>query len=370
VRWRITSIAFLLTVLSVGTAWLSVQPVLAQLFEAAREGHVPAAAWMHRARSTLPWLLALDLAVATGVIYLVLYAMVERPLRRTEQAIEQLGQLGMSGPFPTSGGPLLSRLESALSRSARALLTEQAVTRQQMVELRESSARLGVAQAELAASERLATVGRLAAGVAHEVGNPLSGILGYLSVASARAKDPELQDYLNRIEQEVQRIDEIVRSLLDLGRPAAGEPTIVELAKVAEASLRLAKAAPEFARVQTMLAIDPGTTVRTQPGPLAQVLLNLFINAAQAMGGVGEIQIRALPQGDRVRVDIQDTGPGIPPDLLGRVFEPFFTTKTAQRGTGLGLAISRHLMTTMNGQLEASNAEGGGARFTLFLPAA
>ena len=369
-RLRIASIAFLLTVLSVGAAWLSVQPVLAQLFQAAREGHVPAAAWMQRARSTLPWLLTLDLLVATAVIYLVLYATVERPLRRTERAVEQLGQVGASGPFPMSGGPLLSRLQSALSRSARALLTEQAVTRQQLVELRESSARLAAAQAELAASERLAMVGRLAAGVAHEVGNPLSGILGYLSVAGARAKDPELADYLSRIEQEVQRIDEIVRGLLDLGRPATGEPIIVELAKVAEASLRLAKAAPEFARVETTLAIDPGTTVRAQSGPLAQVLLNLFINAAQAMGGAGEVRIRALPDGDRIRVEVQDTGPGIPAEHLSRVFEPFFTTKGAQRGTGLGLAISQHLMTTMNGRLEVANAEGGGARFTLVLPAA
>ena len=127
---------------------------------------------------------------------------------------------------------------------------------------------------------------------------------------------------------------------------------------------------PLLARYNQVGAVAPGTLVRAEPGPLSQVLLNLMINAAQATEGKGRITVRGKSAGGQVQVEVQDTGPGIPAEVMGRLFEPFFTTTADRKGTGLGLAISRHLMSQMGGQLVAANSGAGGALFTLTLPQA
>ena len=226
---------------------------------------------------------------------------------------------------------------------------------------------LSRAQTELVAAERLATVGRLAAGVAHEVGNPLAGILGYLSLARMKAPSPELKDYLERIDQEVQRIDRIVRGLLDLGRPETSSPLPVEVGTVVETCVRLVRAAPELTGVTVALDLEPGVVARAETGPLSQILINLLLNAAQAMGGQGRVEVLSRRAGDVVQVLVVDAGPGISSEVMARLFEPFFTTKGRQ-GTGLGLAVSQRLARGMGGSLTAENVAEGGARFTVTLP--
>jgi C4-dicarboxylate-specific signal transduction histidine kinase len=110
--------------------------------------------------------------------------------------------------------------------------------------------------------------------------------------------------------------------------------------------------------------------VRVEAGPVAQVLVNLLLNAAQAMGGRGSVKVGATRQDHEVWLTVEDHGPGLPPEVQSRLFEPFFTTKPAGQGTGLGLAVSRHLLSTQGGALEAKNAAHGGAVFTVRLPAA
>jgi two-component system, NtrC family, sensor kinase len=214
-------------------------------------------------------------------------------------------------------------------------------------------------------------VGKLAAGVAHEVGNPLSGILGYLSLAQARAKgDPQLADFLQRIDAEVQRIDQIVRGLLDLGRSGKGATASIDAASVVENAVRLLGKGPDFQKVAVALELPRDAVVRAESGALAQVVINLLLNAAQAMGGDGRIVVRGERADGKLRLHVEDTGPGIPADALPHLFEPFFTTKEAGQGSGLGLAISRHLVESMGGALEAGNRPEGGARFTVTLPMA
>lgn len=371
-KWRLASVAFLLGSLSTGLTWLSVQPVLFRLLEAVRRWVPEGSAQeevLSRVRGVLPVVLGLDLVALTVLTYVVLDLMVGRPLRRTEAVVEQFGRLELDPHLvPTQGGSVVSRIQRALQRMAEALREEQALTRAQMESLRESNARLARTQTELVASERLATVGRLAAGVAHEVGNPLAGILGYVALARSKADAPELKDFLERIDHEVQRIDLIIRGLLDLGRPGTTSLGPVEVGPVVETCVRLVRAAPELSGVTVELALERGLLARADAGPLSQIVINLVLNAAQAMGGQGAVRVSSRREEDEARLVVEDGGTGIPADVMPRLFEPFFTTK-GRGGTGLGLAVSQRLVQVMGGRLEAENIPGGGARFTVSLPA-
>jgi two-component system NtrC family sensor kinase len=370
-KWRIASVAFLLGSLSTGLVWLTLQPALIRLLGLARQLTVPGtpeAALLARVRGFLPFVLGLDLLLLTVLVYLVLDFAVGRPLRSTEAAVEQLGRLELDLPPVAQGGPLVSRIQSALKRMADALRREQALTRSQLEELKQANARLARAQTELIAAERLATVGKLAAGVAHEVGNPLAGILGYLSVARMRAPTPELKEYLERIDHEVHRIDGIVRGLLDLGRPKPATLAPVDVSQVVETCVKLVRAGPELSQVKVDFALEPGLLARADAGSLSQIVINLLLNAAQAMGGQGGVRVSTHRERGEVWLEVQDTGPGIPAEVMPRLFEPFFTTKEG-KGTGLGLAVSLHLAQSMGGRLSADNVPEGGARFRLHLSA-
>lgn len=372
-KFRIASIAFLFSSLSIGIAWLTLQPVFLRLVSALRRVAVPGSPeseLLRQFRALLPVYFALNLLLLTVVSYLVLYSMLGRPLRHTEAAIEQLGRLELQMPWETQGGPLLARVQAALKRMAEALQREQATTRRQLAELTTANERLTRAQTELVSAARLATVGELAAGVAHEIGNPLSGILGYLSLAKgSAAQSASLRECLESIDAEVQRITRIVRGLLDLGRPPQGQLVPVDLLPLVETCVKLVSAGPDFRQVQVQLRLDPGLVARAESGSLSQVLINLLLNAAQAMEGQGTIVVRTCRSDARVLLEVEDTGKGIPRDLLPRLFEPFFTTK-GTKGCGLGLAVSLHLVSSMKGQLSAANLKSGGARFTVALPAA
>ena len=374
-KLRLAAIAFLVGVLATGLTWFSFQPVLVRLVEALRRAAVPGSApalVLARAREALPLLLALDLLLVGLVAYAILWLAVARPVQRLESELGQLERLDLELGPRGAGGPLLSRVEASLRRTAAALLAERTLTLQQLEDLRRANERITRAQAELVAAERLATVGRLAAGVAHEVGNPLSGILGYLSLMRTQgAGRPELGDYVDRIEAEVHRIDGIVRGLLDLGRPQRPTLVPVEVGPLAETSLRLVAAGPDFRGVQAAVDVPAGLQALADAGALSQVLINLLLNAAQAMGGSGKVRVEASAGAEPwVCIDVLDSGPGIPPEMRARLFEPFFTTKPGGKGSGLGLAISQTLVRAMGGTLEAGDSPQGGGRFSVRLPRA
>jgi two-component system NtrC family sensor kinase len=373
VKLRIAAIAFLLAVLATGITWLSFQPVLLRLVEALRLSAPAGSAPRHvleTAQQFLPLYLGLDLLILVLVGFGVLYFTVARPLGAVEREMQSLERLEWA-PEEQGGGPLLSRFQASLRRTATALAAERALTQRQLADLAAANERLTRAQAELVASERLATVGRLAAGVAHEIGNPLSGVLGWLSVAQAKsAGDAELSGYLREMESEVRRIDGIVRSLLDLGRPRQPQVGPVPVAELVNTAARLVGSGPEFREVTVETEIEPGLVALADSGPLSQVVINLLINAAQAIGGPGSIRVVGAAEGGRVRIDVLDSGPGVPAELRDRIFEPFFTTKSGGKGTGLGLAVSRHLMSQMSGNIAVGESPGGGGKFTVSLPAA
>jgi C4-dicarboxylate-specific signal transduction histidine kinase len=352
-RLRLLVTSLLIAVVTVVPTWLSVLPLVRRVVG-------PGGAW-ERA-STL--VLSLDLLLSTLVVYLVLHFTVGRPVERIEKTVKDLAR------EDDEGGELLLRLDRALRRLALDLGEERRLNQSRLDELTRSHGELVKLQAELVATDRLATVGKLASGVAHEVGNPLSGILGYLSVLRMRQQgNAELLDLVQRIEHEVQRIDQIVRALLELGRPSRGKPQPIDVRPVIDSCVKLLGASRDFEGVKVEVEGPSSLWLLAETGPLSQVLVNLLLNAAQAMSGKGRIVVRTEQVAAGGHVVVEDEGPGLSPAAKERLFEPFFTTKAAGKGTGLGLAVSRHLLSQFEGALEAGDRPGGGARFTIALRA-
>ncbi len=356
-------------VLTTFVSWLTLQPTLSVLFDVIMRSSAALDPAVPTVRALLPSYLLLDVILASGTIFLVLFVTFDAPLKRAEETIDQISSLQSDVSIATSG-PLTSRLRQALLRLSGALQTERVTNQQQLAQLREKNDQLGRLQAELVASDRLATVGKLASGVAHEVGNPLSGILGYLSVIRMLSKQPVLLDVAQRIENEVLRIDSIVRALLELGRPSRGKASVVDVRTIVESCIQLLSTGADFRGVQIEAAMPSPFFLRAEAGPLSQVVINLLINAAQAMNAPGRITISGSAEGAHGSLVFEDEGPGIATEVLKQLFEPFFTTKPPGQGTGLGLAVSRQLLSQFEGQLSAANrTEGHGARFTISLPA-
>jgi signal transduction histidine kinase len=300
----------------------------------------------------------------------LLFRTVARPVDQLIGAAERLARPGGLPLLGEPGGAALSRAALAFERLAVELAEERARLAAKVEELTRVNRALAEARESLLRSEKLATVGRLASGVAHEVGNPLGAIAGYLELARARVREGkpgEAEDCLARIAAEVQRIDRTVRDLLDFARPRGPDLAAIDLPAAVEASLGLARMQARFRDVQVTLDLPAGLPrVLADEHGLAQVLLNLFLNAGDAMGGRGALRISARGgEGHRVLLDVSDGGPGVSPEDLPRIFDPFFTTKDPGKGTGLGLAISHRIVESFGGEIAAMNGPEGGAVFTV-----
>jgi PAS domain S-box-containing protein len=233
-------------------------------------------------------------------------------------------------------------------------------------------------QFRLSLTERLATVGTLAAGVAHEINNPLAFLMGHLKHAThqlLRTSSTEpvqlaLTD-LTTAWTGAERIRDIVRNLGTFARPEEGSPSPIDVRQVLDDSVKLAMAE---LRHRAHLVRDYGNVpnVLADSSRLGQVFLNLLVNAAQALpegrADQNEIRLRVRTVEGAVVVEVQDTGPGIRPELLGRIFDPFFTTKPVGKGMGLGLSISHGLVTALGGELTVESELGRGSVFRVRLP--
>ena len=219
-------------------------------------------------------------------------------------------------------------------------------------------------QERLVESEKLAGIGRLAAGLAHELNNPLQVMLGYLSL-NRDSPDPRLASHLAAVEEEAVRCKEIVAGLLELSRPTI-TPVPVNLRALCDdvaVGLRMSvlPATPRLTVGGAAHALGDGPKLR-------QVLFNLIKNAVESAGDAGEVEVAVGCSGDLAEVAVRDSGSGVSPEARARMFEPFFTTKPG--GTGLGLAVSRAIARAHRGDIGVGTAERGGAVFTLRLPRA
>jgi signal transduction histidine kinase len=224
----------------------------------------------------------------------------------------------------------------------------------------------------------MASVGHLAAGLAHEIGNPIAALLGIEELLLDDENVGEsARDLLMRMKKETERIHEIVRGLLEFAR--ADHPMPESTAAEARAEVRtaiddvlaLVRAQKSFRHLSLEAEVVGSPAVALAEPRLAQVLLNLVLNAGAATSPSGHVFVRAREASDRrVRIEVEDDGPGVAPQVRARLFEPFVTTKEVGTGTGLGLAVCRGIVESAGGTIDFDGSYVDGARFVVLLPAA
>ena len=338
-------------------------------------------------------LLAADVLVFTAFGAWLLRRRVVRPLERLAEAARAFGAGEPGVRVPAEGMRETFELARTFNDMTEALERRTHALGKAVTELRESNRRLREMRAGLDRAERLAAVGRLAAGVAHEVGNPMGALLAFLDLAGRPQELPAAsREALARAAREGERVRAILRQLLDFSRPSRAERRPVCLVRVCRETAELVRAQRRYAGI----AIDveergAPPEALGDPGAVAQILLNLLLNAADALAPVAAPRIRigiaaaarasrsgdadegspARRRADAVVCRVADNGPGIPEEDRERVFDPFFTTKAPGEGTGLGLANAARLAEEMGGSLELEVSRAGeGAVFALRLPAA
>lgn len=222
-------------------------------------------------------------------------------------------------------------------------------------------------QQQMIRSERLAATGLLAAGVAHEVGNPVACISSLAQVLLARVADPAIRRGLQDIQIHVGRIQGIIQDLAQLARPAPFQFRESSVNDIVQNAIAVARHNPAARKMKITMALDAALPrARVAPDQLLQVFLNLILNAAEAGG---DLTIRTTPEGGQVRAVFSDTGHGISADELRRLFDPFYSTKDAERHMGLGLFVSHEIVRQHGGALLAESEPGRGSTFTIVLPA-
>ncbi|MBT8478455.1 MAG: HAMP domain-containing protein [Gemmatimonadetes bacterium] len=360
--------------------------------------------------------IGLDLVLLGLVANYRLRVLVLRPVEAMVDGAERIASGLERERLPGSDTAEIERLSRAVNRMADRLIHNQDLLAENVRSLDATNRELSAARSSLARADKLASIGQLASGIAHEIGNPLGAILGYVELG--RRSGEREAEWLSGISHEAGRIDAIVRGLLDYGRPKAAATREVNVNPVIEQALELMRVQGRLKDVEVRMDLASGdAAVTADPFQLEQVLVNLLLNSIDAIHETGAprwLGVRSrsttISAGDRwgsirsrrgdpqgidyshlrrldqardpgpvrllaeddlaVEIMMMDSGPGIPAEDVRRVFDPFFTTKEPGLGTGLGLAVSARLIEIMGGTIEAVPADDDGATFRILLPAA
>lgn len=262
-------------------------------------------------------------------------------------------------------GRSMREARDELGRLNLALVRSQAELEQRIAE---RTRQLQETQAQMLQQEKMANFGLLAAGIAHEVGNPLTGVSNVVQLLQRKDHDERTREKLDLMAGELARMRVILRELTEFGRPASRERSVCSLAEVVDDALRVAKYHKRpGSRLRPPKVADDLPRVACVRGQLAQVILNLVLNALDAAGADGIVELRGDAAPEEVSVEIEDSGPGLSASVRDRLFEPFVTTKS--EGTGLGLYLSRRIVMEHGGRLELGAGSLGGALFRVVLPA-
>jgi signal transduction histidine kinase len=352
--------------------------------------------------------MALALALALGLVLLMVRDMVT-PVVALEERSDEMARGELARPVPPAGeADEIGRLSFAFEEMRRALRDklrsteslnidlEREVRRRTEVleqrnrELHDALEKLRRAQDDLVRSEKLASMGRLVAGIAHEINNPVNAVINTLEPLEAAlremadAPDPaaaaraagDAEEMLRVVRRGAARSKAIVQALHNYSRGDEQRPRELSLARSVDDTVDLLR--HHLRDVQIQKDIDPELKITGFPGQIDQVFMNLITNAAQATAGrqaadgsaqPGHIRIAAARQGDSVEITVTDDGPGIPPDVLPRIFDPFFTTKDVGEGSGLGLSIVHGIVDRHGGHIEVESVMGEGTTFRITLPA-
>jgi signal transduction histidine kinase len=319
-------------------------------------------------RLTLLWL-SLGAIVCGTSLAIMLALRVSRPIQQLVAGVQAFTRGSYDYPLQVDTHDEIGYLAGTFAQMRTALQRHLASLAEEQHRLEEANSRLQQMQQQLIQSERLATVGQMAAWVAHEINNPLAVIKTSVRILQKQSQEdsPTIQ-CLHSIDGEVNRIAHILRELLDCA-PASSTQEVVDVNAVIHSLEPLLAPTLQSEQISLRIVLEPDLPqVCMASDRLKQVLFNLIRNAEDAMSTGGDLVIQTTRQSDRIQVRITDTGGGIAPEHLGQVFAPFFTTKGQKGGKGLGLAISYGLVASANGQIDVESAVGQGSTFRVSLP--
>jgi signal transduction histidine kinase len=279
----------------------------------------------------------------------------------------------------------LNKLSGALNSMLRRISADKETLRSTVNSLELANLELTKAQAEIIRAEKLASVGRLSAGIAHEIGNPIGIVMGYLELLKQKGiPASERKEYLHRTEAEIERINTIIRQLLEISRPSNAGLKVVLVHDLIDDIAQVLNVQPLMSNTELECRLDAqNDRVLADSNQLRQVFLNLIINAADAISSEdkaikGKLTIQSLlvtekrkppeDNGSFLNIMFIDNGPGIPEENIGNIFDPFYTTKEPGKGTGLGLSVSFMIVEGLGGKMTVSSEIGKGTTLTLLLP--
>lgn len=340
---------------------------------------VDSAMKQHRIRIIL--LGGLFIITISGVLWFILYKLVSRPVSLLDKGMQRLAKGDLNYIITINSEDEMGRLAKTFNIMAEDIkrYTENMEnwTKALEEEIQKKTSEIMKAHDQLINAEKLASLGRMAAGVAHELNSPLTGIVTFAHLLLKRLPPENKQDIedLRVIIEQSDRCSKIIKGLLGFSRKATSEKALVDINSLTENTISMVRNQAKFYNIKFSLDFDNSIPqIATDPNQLQQVFINLLINAADAMNERGQITVSTgivseLPSGKRyIEIEFTDTGPGISEENIGKVFEPFFTTKPIGKGTGLGLAVSYGIVKKHGGNIFVRSETGKGASFFVRLP--
>lgn len=290
------------------------------------------------------------------------------PIRRLMGATRTIAAGDLDHTVPERGPGEIASLSHSFNTMVQALKQSRDEAEQHIQSLQEANKELIETRKELILSERMASVGHLAAGMAHEVGNPLSSAVGYMEILKMRLDDPSQADLVSRALAEMQRIDRLVRDLLDYAAPGNGKQEPLDPISVMKEALDLLRHQGAFDGMGLQKDLpDSLPLISMERNKLMQVFVNLLLNARDASAG-GTVRLAAEKNGRWVKIQVADDGVGMNDEVLAHIFDPFYTTKEPGKGRGLGLSVCHRVVEEAGGAIEVESELGMGSVFTLKFP--
>jgi signal transduction histidine kinase len=327
-------------------------------------------------------------AISTALVFIVvgsflLTRYLVKPLEKLIKATEDITEGYVPKHLEATSSNEIGTLSVSLARMSDKLREDKDAIDNYVRSLEESNRQLQLAQDQVIRSEKLSSVGRLAAGVAHEIGNPIGIILGYVEILRQQISEvPDTHEPLERLETEVMRIDTIIRELLSFSRPSTLNLQPIQVNSVIQEATTIISHQKGFQGIKLKLILDESLpSIMADERLLQQVFINLFINAMDAMPEGGELSVSSeyrsmsnhgpldftLPQ-DGVTILVSDSGTGIDQMHLEKIFDPFYSTKSPGKGTGLGLSVCHRIIESLGGVIRVQSIPDQGTTFTIILP--
>jgi two-component system NtrC family sensor kinase len=325
-------------------------------------------AWMEwEATQRLLLLVGLLGTVAGAAVVFFLVRRVMQPLRKLRDTAEAVGKGDYSQRVEVTSTDECGELGEVFNRMTESIQASR-------LELEKTVETLKTTQNQLIQSEKLSGIGEFVAGVAHELNNPLTSVMGFAELLQQSDLPEQQRRYLDVIFKSAKRCQKIVQSLLSFARRHAPERKVICVNEIVESAVEILRYQMRTSNIEVVTQLDPHLPLtEIDPHQMQQVFLNLINNARQAMEGQarkGQLRVRTESHDDRVRITFEDNGPGIPAENLKKIFNPFFTTKEVGKGTGLGLSLCYGIVSEHGGTITPQSEEGKGATFVIEIPVA